>query len=50
MPDIKQAPVIETERVILRPHRIEDFEAYQAMWADPGVTRFIGGRARSREE
>ncbi len=50
MPDIKQAPVIETERVILRPHRIEDFDAYQAMWADPGVTRFIGGRAHSREE
>jgi RimJ/RimL family protein N-acetyltransferase len=45
-----QAPVIETDRVILRPHRLEDFDAYQAMWADPQVTRFIGGRPRTREE
>ena len=45
-----QAPVIETERVVLRPHRPNDFEAYQAMWVDPLVTRFIGGRPRTREE
>lgn len=45
-----QAPVIETERVILRPHRLDDFDAYARMWADPQVTRFIGGRARSRED
>lgn len=43
-------PVIESERTILRAHRMEDFEAYAAMWADPAVTRFIGGRARTREE
>lgn len=45
-----QAPVVETERVILRPHRLEDFEAYREMWANPEVTRFIGGRPRTREE
>jgi len=45
-----QAPVLETERVILRSHRLDDFEAYQAMWAVPQVTRFIGGRPRTREE
>ena len=44
------APTIETERMILRPHRLDDFEAYAAMWTDPVVTRFIGGKARSREE
>jgi RimJ/RimL family protein N-acetyltransferase len=44
------APVIETERLILRPHRLDDFDAYVAMWADPVVTRFIGGRPRTREE
>ena len=45
-----QAPVVETERLILRPHRLEDFETYQKMWANPEVTRFIGGRPRTREE
>ena len=43
-------PVLETARTILRQHRPDDFEAYAAMWADPLVTRFIGGRPRSREE
>lgn len=44
------APTIETERTILRPHRLGDFDDYVAMWADPAVTRFIGGKPRTREE
>jgi RimJ/RimL family protein N-acetyltransferase len=32
-----------TERLVLRAHRPDDFEASFAMWADPGVVRFIGG-------
>jgi len=36
-------PVLETERLLLRAHRVEDFPACAAMWADPLVTRFIGG-------
>lgn len=43
-------PIIETERLILRDHRLSDFDDYAAMWRDPVVTRFIGGRAREREE
>jgi RimJ/RimL family protein N-acetyltransferase len=43
-------PVLETERTILRPHRLDDFDAYCAMWTDPVIFRFIGGRARDREE
>jgi RimJ/RimL family protein N-acetyltransferase len=43
-------PVIETERLLLRPHRVDDFEACAAMWADPAVTRFIGGKPFSAEE
>ncbi|MGO4438467.1 GNAT family N-acetyltransferase [Rhizobium sp. RAF56] len=43
-------PTIETERLILRPHTISDFDAYAAMWREPGVFRFIGGVAMSREE
>jgi RimJ/RimL family protein N-acetyltransferase len=36
-------PSIETERLILRPHKLEDFPFCAAMWADPVVTRHIGG-------
>jgi RimJ/RimL family protein N-acetyltransferase len=43
-------PVLESERLILRAHRIEDFDDCAAMWGDPGVTRHIGGRPSSREE
>lgn len=34
---------IETERLILRPPRGEDFDAYAANMADPEASRFIGG-------
>jgi RimJ/RimL family protein N-acetyltransferase len=43
-------PLLETARLHLRPHRIHDFPACAAMWADAGVTRFIGGRPFSEEE
>lgn len=49
-PQTTVAPVIKTERTLLRAHRLEDFDAYAAMWADPTVTRFIGGKPRTREE
>lgn len=42
-------PTIETDRLLLRGYRTEDFDAYAAMWADPVVTRFIGGKPISRE-
>lgn len=47
---MRSATVMETARTILRPHRLEDFDAYAAMWADPAVVRFIGGKAWTREE
>ncbi|WP_394888831.1 GNAT family N-acetyltransferase [Mesorhizobium sp. AaZ16] len=51
MPVAIDIPVIETARTILRAHRLDDFEDYAAMWADPAVTRFIaGGKPRTREE
>lgn len=49
-PSIVQIPVIETGRTVLRAHRYDDFETYALMWADPAVTRFIGGQPRSRED
>ena len=43
-------PVLETERLQLRGHRPDDFIACAAMWADPIVTRHIGGKPFSEEE
>jgi RimJ/RimL family protein N-acetyltransferase len=43
-------PVIETERLRLRAHRVEDFDDCLAMWSDPEVTRFIGGKPLSGED
>ena len=43
-------PVIETARLKLRRHRIDDFAACAAMWGDPAVARFIGGKPSTREE
>lgn len=44
------APTLETERLILRPHRVQDFEAVAALWAEPEVVRFISGTPSAPEE
>ena len=44
------APVIETDRLILRAHRLDDFPALTAIWGDPAVTQFISGKPTTREE
>ena len=41
---------LETERLILRMWRTDDFEAYARLCADPEVMRFLGGKALSRLE
>jgi RimJ/RimL family protein N-acetyltransferase len=43
-------PVIETKRLILRGHAPADFDDCLAMWSDPEVTRFIGGRPFNGED
>lgn len=43
-------PTIETERLRLRAHKRDDFDAVAAMWSDPAVYRFIGGKPSTREE
>jgi len=40
-------PVVETERLILRGFRREDFERFAAIWQEPEVMRFIGKKPRS---
>jgi RimJ/RimL family protein N-acetyltransferase len=44
------APVLQTERLVLRAHTLADYEESAAMWADPEVTRHIGGRPSTAEE
>ncbi len=44
------APVIETARLTLRAHVPEDLADSAAMWADPVVTRHIGGHRATEEE
>lgn len=44
------APVLETERLILRGHRKGDLEDLFAMWGDPEVARFIGGKPSTLDE
>ena len=43
-------PVLETERLKLRRHRVDDLADCAAMWADPGVVRHISGRPFTEEE
>lgn len=43
-------PVLHSERLILRGHTLADFDESAAMWADPQVTRHIGGRPSTGEE
>ena len=43
-------PVLETERLILRGHRLEDFPAHAAMWSDERTFRHTGGQRRSEEQ
>lgn len=42
-------PTLETPRLILRAHRLDDFEAYASIWTEPPVVRFIGGAPLTRE-
>jgi RimJ/RimL family protein N-acetyltransferase len=43
------APTLHTERLTLRPHDLDDFEACCALWSDAGVVRHIGGRAQDNQ-
>jgi RimJ/RimL family protein N-acetyltransferase len=44
------APTLTTERLIIAPMSLDHFEEHAAAWADPEMTRFIGGNPRSRNE
>ena len=40
---VKEAPHLETERLILRHFTLDDFPGLAACWADPEMVKFIGG-------
>ena len=50
MPLGLDVPLMETERLRLRGHCPEDLADCARLWADPVVTRYIGGRGFTREE
>jgi RimJ/RimL family protein N-acetyltransferase len=50
MPQPATAPTIETTRLRLRAHRPDDLGAALVMWADPAVTRYIGGRPSTEQQ
>ena len=43
-------PQLETDRLILRGHRLEDFSGCAAMWSDPAVTAYISGSPSTEEQ
>lgn len=42
--------MIETERLLLKPYALDDFEAYHAIVSDSSVMRFIGGAPLTAED
>ena len=44
------APVLTTERLVLRGHRITDLDDYTALWRDESVVRYIDGRKLEQHE
>jgi RimJ/RimL family protein N-acetyltransferase len=38
-----QAPTLDTIRLILRPHRLDDYAACRRLWGDADVVRHVGG-------
>jgi RimJ/RimL family protein N-acetyltransferase len=43
------APTLHSERLILRPHRQEDFLACRMLWSDAEVVRHIGGATQDTQ-
>lgn len=45
-----EAPLLETPRTMMRPHRVADFDDVAAMWAEPAVVRYISGTPSTRQD
>ncbi len=49
-PTMTTVPTLTTERLILRAHRLEEFEDYADFWRQNDLMRFVGGEPPSREQ
>jgi RimJ/RimL family protein N-acetyltransferase len=49
-PSYPAVPVLLTPRLELRGHRLEDVADCVAMWGDPEVVRYIGGKPFTEED
>lgn len=45
-----EIPTLETDRLLLRPHRLSDFEACVALYSDPRVLKFLGSTGFTRNQ
>lgn len=43
-------PILRSERLVLRPHRLADFERLANMWSHPAVVTYFGGKPFDRED
>lgn len=41
--------ILETPRLILRPHAISDYEEFHALWSDASVVEFLGAEPLARQ-
>jgi RimJ/RimL family protein N-acetyltransferase len=48
--EFASAPIIETDRLRLRGHRVDDLAGCAAMWNDPVVTRYISSGKRMSQQ
>ncbi len=49
-PAMTTIPTLTTERLILRPHRLEEFEDYADFWKQEDLMRFVGEAPPTREQ
>lgn len=49
-PMLPDVPLIETERLVMRGHRAEDFDAVHALWSRQEVVEFISGTPSTEME
>lgn len=45
-----ERPVLTSERLLLRPHRLADFERLVSLWSHPVVVTHFGGKPFNRED
>jgi hypothetical protein len=43
-------PILETERLVMRSHRVDDLKDCAAMWADPEVVHHISGSTFTEDQ